>query len=804
MESFLPTCLLVVLVCGAVCARDTVCGSSDGGIKCTLNPDQKLDVTPSLIPRDTEDLEISGGAEVRIQANAFSQLHGGGLRRVAVSNATRLVLAKHAFHNLSTVQLFLNVSHCRSVVVETGAFKSIQGPLALQITDSADVVIQGSSLSWILSVLVRECPSLKLHEHAFSQESHYVGHHGPSTQIILEKVEIKELPRNAFISAMMELRVVESHIGVIRQNAFSAASIGGVTILNSSVDTIEENGFSDRTVISRLILQHTLVRSLESNALRSPVLNLEIQHSRIIDVKRDAVNCLTLAVVKLTSNQFDHVQTRGFALRDWNRISIDNNTFLDLASSAFKSSPYDEPLTSSFERVLNFTGNHIHSSQPHSFDFAVLDFWHLHVADNRFRRDCSCHFDAFLTPILSGTPRAVDAFRNSSFCEISRALAECHRHPEGFVAVRDFVGACSNDSHPECVPRQPLVPNDDSTSFLNLLLLDNVDKQHLVLVGILIFVSLLLSSIVVIWSVQWVKNSRVRSKSDLLKSSKSFSRCSLLSRFFSSGMNSASSSSTHSISRMSVHEYAELNLQKLHEEELDLGIPMEDKATQTLPEGFTQELLQSLNEKLEDPDATMEARVMIMHLYDLIKVEESCDNNLIDSSLDVEQVYETIGPPRRHRPNATFISRVSVGTRVPSPDKLEPVKLWKAMPQVTKPTLCEYNDPHDMERHVYLELPSESSPMTSPMTSPSTSTSTPPMPPLPSSFRPSTAGAAPGVRFQNYPHAQGSVICDYNEPHDSAVHIYSEVPASMINRPLPGKPEDLEDATTASSGYSSR
>lgn len=49
-------------------------------------------------------------------------------------------------------------------------------------------------------------------------------------------------------------------------------------------------------------------------------------------------------------------------------------------------------------------------------------------------------------------------------------------------------------------------------------------------------------------------------------------------------------------------------------------LPTEDKWTQTLPEELTQELIESLRERLEDPENFSDAVNMIEQLYSLIKV----------------------------------------------------------------------------------------------------------------------------------------------------------------------------------------
>jgi len=135
-----------------------------------------------------------------------------------------------------------------------------------------------------------------------------------------------------------------------------------------------------------------------------------------------------------------------------------------------------------------------------------------------------------------------------------------------------------------------------------------------------------------------------------------------------------------------VHEYAELQRLKLGGGGIggrgsDVSavrvIIYQDKGTQTVPEELTHEMLQNLRDKLDDPDDYAEARGIIEHLYDLIRVEETCcgggvggdgwystgGKGLDDmtSTVMTKSVTADDGPPRDVK---------SVGTGAPSLDRL--------------------------------------------------------------------------------------------------------------------------------------
>ncbi|KAF0771121.1 Uncharacterized protein FWK35_00011892 [Aphis craccivora] len=142
--------------------------------------------------------------------------------------------------------------------------------------------------------------------------------------------------------------------------------------------------------------------------------------------------------------------------------------------------------------------------------------------------------------------------------------------------------------------------------------------------------------------------------------------------------------SAHSLSRVSVHEYAELQRLKLGGgigvRGSDVGavrvIVYQDKGTQTVPEELTHEMLQNLRDKLDDPDDYAEARGIIEHLYDLIRVEETCCGgdggsgwystggrglDDVTSTVTTKSVIADDGRPRDVK---------SVGTGAPSLDRL--------------------------------------------------------------------------------------------------------------------------------------
>lgn len=185
--------------------------------------------------------------------------------------------------------------------------------------------------------------------------------------------------------------------------------------------------------------------------------------------------------------------------------------------------------------------------------------------------------------------------------------------------------------------------------------------------------------------------------------------------------------SAHSLSPMPVHEYAELQRYKLgspgasdvdrDDAGSEIGVRVivyQDKGTQTVPEELTHEMLQTLRDKLDDPNDYAEARGMIEHLYDLIRVEETyCggggggsgnwygSGGLDDMTSTITTKAVVVGPGSgRERPAV-----MSVGTGIPSLDRLCATKMNATGAKDRRPppppgrrpsSVVEYMDPADL------------------------------------------------------------------------------------------------------------
>lgn len=414
------------------------------------------------------------------------------------------------------------------------------------------------------------------------------------------------------------------------------------------------------------------------------------------------------AGVSLSENIFNRVRSRGFTLKETTMLTVEHNRFNILEDSAFV---LPEGEISGQMINLTFRGN----SLGNTIGKGILDFSRkqigLNLNNNSFDYQCQCegHTKTWMREKVNGSDSIVDLFYNTSSCQIDLRLSHCFGIPTGSYMMDNFTAlACDEGGEYFCaevvlsdnaVPDPPGVTADYN---------DSVDRERTVLGLLLVFVSSGVVLMLFLSGFMWLRRHGYCTKARLLLLPSADSVFDILSRAVV-GSNTTAAPTGASLG----HDYAELQAQRPGEDSAEEDVPLEDKATQTLPEELTQELLQSLREKLDDPDNYGEARDMIEHLYDLIKVEESCNQNSDFTSLDLEDpppgvgenLYDVIQPKvRPRRTPGEKKSLVSVGTRAPSPDKLLPLSLSRRKPAV----LCDYAEPKDRTLHVYQELPTDS------------------------------------------------------------------------------------------------
>lgn len=576
-------------------------------------------------------------------------------------------------------------------------------------------------------------------------------------------------------------------------------------------------------------------------------------------VDTGAINT-SAATVTFTKNVFQHLSQGSIVLHQWNHIAIDENLFVDLESDAIKA---EVGAASAPNFEFSFTGNRVQKARPGSLKFAAISqsVNSARVGNNYFNQQCNCNLEDWVRE-LTGRNSSVSWMMDSSYCEVDEFLKKCFNLREGFMAMRNFTQLiCTQGQHINCEKPSPkpepsvsppsvgphIYPRDKD--YFNIEReSEQLEREKRIIVIVCVVAVFVVVVVILTSGILYMRRRGVCPK---LTSSPMMNLSSWLSS--SNGMTAATSA--RSISRLSVHEYAGLHSETRildveqqtegaeDDDEEDGNMYIEDKATQTLPEELTEEYLRNLREQLNDPDNYSQARDMIEHLYDLIKVEESCNNNndRQPASDREENAYDVIRP-RVKKPRGATKPSVSIGTKAPSLENLLPNG-------IPRPLITEYTQPRDQrtndQNHLYAELPGdETMPSTSRLSQPILESligrAPQPLPPdvvndhlvngndrsprngysypedckssqspkldsdcksqstKPMNFFKVFSGNLLGANGKTNNKRPSSLLCEYAEPSDVTAHLYSELPepqqtsassSKMANRPLPTKPD---------------
>ena len=529
--------------------------------------------------------------------------------------------------------------------------------------------------------------------------------------MIFSRTAIVDVPAHAFPSAVGEVYFTGCVVDSIDSNAFSALRYDRLAFANSTVKRIAGAALSERTLVSYLAIDSCVVELIHSGAIQAAVTHMEVDRSRLVDVAGSAINA-TIARFEIKNSVLGHLRAGAVQLRDWSNLVLDNNSFARMDGDAITA-----PVTTS-DATFRCIGNTFGEVQYRAMYLRLSGGGSLaEIEHNHFRSTCRCGMKEDLRDFLGGeVPVDADDFFNTSSCVVDAVLARCvTQAQEGVFPMADFeraacadgggaLGQCVAAVIPEDVPPTETARDDGP---LGGIFNDDADAQarERTLMFLVFGVGAVgAASVAAASCVTWIARrdpcgslgSRLRQLRQHLIPPPSV------------GVVPAAS-----ISRLPVDEYerrhTDTAVTTLSDAEVDddgLWAPSEDKSTQTMPEELTQELLQTLRAKLDDPQNYSEACVIIEHLYDLIKVEET--NAAAGASN--ENLYDVITP--RRRAGAPSVAVASVGTRAPSPGALRPAPGRPApgrpAPGRPAPPVCDYAEPSDARVHLYSELPGES------------------------------------------------------------------------------------------------
>lgn len=313
---------------------------------------------------------------------------------------------------------------------------------------------------------------------------------------------------------------------------------------------------------------------------------------------------------------------------------------------------------------FTFTGNEISTMESGALKFITLmpSIVTAHFDNNNFQYTCHCGIDHWLEEILGGT---CQSFANNNYCIVDSFLAACFDVQEGPATIRNFTDTM-------CASGKDLTLNCKTFS-VDANVVDNElqvkeDNSQLIfglVLGLVLIIAV--SGTIVILLINggmWLKRKGY---------------CVRFSNF----------------SQYRVEEEST---------EIEDIIVTNDKIPEhNIPEELSQDLLQALREKLEDPLTYDEAREMIERLYDHFIIDDSYTNN--NRQEEETHLYEELG-------NLTQTNQLQELDKTPA----RPFSFLRLIeerfnltptdqPNNKSVLVGEYSEPTDAEVHLYSELP---------------------------------------------------------------------------------------------------
>lgn len=700
---------------------------------CILDSKQEeLTFSAENVPDRLEELKIIGGKHVYLSKELFSKTKI--LKLIHIENNSKVVISSGIFNHQNRYGVInVKIINNNFVQFESDSLKTSNNLfIKLNIINADRVIIRPDTFYELDSVNIYNVTSLELQENSFKLSAPKTS--TPTATVLFDNVTLKELPKGAFPSALDILTLRNCKIGYVSADSIRLIELRTFTIDNCSMDVWGNGAFSSRTLVLQLHISNSRLKTVQTDAFSLGGGGLlTIRNSTIKNIYSGAFN-MTVATVVFINNTFENIRNMGFTLTkdtSWRHMELENNTFKMLDANAFNA-PYIPNDGDMKKDVFIFRRNYINNAAVNTFNLSVPNDINITVSDNYFGDVCHCNLSVTIKKLFSDTSEDIkQTLFETSKCKITKTISRCFNLPQGFMLMRNFTDSVCDLLSPECA--DIVYDDEDSqetgrTDMLPFIPPFNGEmmKERKVLQVIIVIALFFVFVILLTTLIMWLHRNEYFTKGRILLFLSTESLFNLICRLCVRSSGISRSNSAHSISRISVHEYAELHGQKIQEIEEEI-LPSEDKGTQTLPEELTQELLQSLREKLDDPENYSEARDMIEHLYDLIKVEESCNKNypnettinfdeFDDNAINEQHVYDEIKPNKTNSNKRTPRSKkvlVTVGTRAPSPEKLLPAKVGYGEARRKSLMLGEYSEPKDKQdqtAHEYSELPQGKSP----------------------------------------------------------------------------------------------
>lgn len=279
--------------------------------------------------------------------------------------------------------------------------------------------------------------------------------------------------------------------------------------------------------------------------------------------------------------------------------------------------------------------------------------------NNYFQTTCHCDLDKWLEDILGvKCPK----FAKTNYCIVDALMAQCYGIQEGLANMQNFTNTvCESEKdviNCKTYSIDANVVNDELADDQK----DNSQVLLSIVLGLILMVAACgITVILLIRGGLWLKRKGY---------------CARFNNF---------------------HEY---RTEEESTEVEDIMTTTEKLSDANLPEELTQDLLQALREKLEDPLTYNEAREMIERLYDHFIIEDSYTNN--NRQEEETHLYEELGNLSQPQPAETPARPFSFLRLIEERFNLGPTE----QPNNKSVLVGEYSEPTDAEVHLYSELPS--------------------------------------------------------------------------------------------------
>ncbi|KAL3283874.1 hypothetical protein HHI36_018043 [Cryptolaemus montrouzieri] len=550
-------------------------------------------------------------------------------------------------------------------MVESEAFVNSDSSVIIEVNRVKYCIVLQAAFSKLLNATFQHINQLELVERTFEiTKKDGIIRHGLITKITFNNVEMSNIPSKAFFSSLAEVRIQDSKIGEIHQEAFSAIQITTIHLLNSTIDTIRSEACPSGSLISNFKISRCNISKLESRAVMCASSNFSIQFSRIRDIETGAINA-TSAYVNLISNEIINFKSSALGFNSWNKILIEQNMIKNLEANSI----YGEH-AQQLKNEFSFIDNDIFNPENNSLSFvSTLEEGSIVFTGNYFNVQCHCFLNEWLGN-LTKTTKNINAIMNSSFCTVDDLLSRCYELKTGLINMVNFTEmVCAPGNVIKC---EHYNGEEKVVNITNPIFLNNSASQHNWLVVILAVTGFVVLVIIVMFIFLLISGGRWLKRKGYFRN-------------MHYSPNETSNDEENTIVTMD---------QDSEEHKLEL------------PEELTQEYLEYLKTRLEDPSTHQETCEMIERLYEMFIIEDNYENN--NRQDEEAHLYEELANMQTQPTERKSIENMQNG----------PLSILRMMEERfnlqyidteeerTKPSplVNEYSEPSDAAVHLYSEL----------------------------------------------------------------------------------------------------